>query len=129
MDNYKEKYNKALRKALDLYNQGLINPPLEHIFPELKENDDERIRKAIHIYLDWLDGRKDYEPKGNYTIRQMLDWLEKQNEQKPADKIEPKTLNADKVIEWLKTHGNLVPVVTIKINEVIAKFKKDFGLC
>lgn len=49
-------------------------------------------------------------------------------EKKELKKIEPKTLDANKVIEWLKTHGNLVPVVTIKINEVIDKFKKDFGL-
>jgi len=54
-----------------------------------KENDDsltsedERKRKAIYIYLDWLEGRKDYAPKGKYSIRDMLAWLEKQGEQKP----------------------------------------------
>ena len=45
-----------------------------------KENEDERIRKAIHIYLDWLDGRKDCAPKGEYSIRNMIAWLEKQGE-------------------------------------------------
>jgi len=43
------------------------------------ESEDERIRKAIHIYLDWLDGHKDYQPKGNYTIKDMIAWLEKQD--------------------------------------------------
>lgn len=36
------------------------------------------MRKAIHIYLDWLDGRKDYAPKGEYSIKDMIAWLEKQ---------------------------------------------------
>ena len=51
-----------------------------------KENEDNKIRKAIHIYLDWLDGRKDYAPKGEYSIKDMIAWLEKQGEQKFAAK-------------------------------------------
>ncbi len=52
-----------------------------------KENDDsltsedERMRKAIHICLDWLDGHRDYQPKGEYSIKDMIAWLEKQDEQ------------------------------------------------
>lgn len=45
--------------------------------------EDEKIRKAISIYLDWLDGRKDYAPRGEYSIRDMLVWLNKQSEQNP----------------------------------------------
>lgn len=100
-----------------------------------KEGDDERIRKAIHIYLDWLDGRKDYQPKGVYTIRDMIDWVIKQD----------KKISADKVIEWLN-HRELSrdDVVTSVIpddsptsvphrvkwlsDEFIKQFKKDFGL-
>ena len=48
--------------------------------PELAESEDERIRKELHIYLDWLDGRKDYAPRGEFTIRDMIAWLEKQGE-------------------------------------------------
>ena len=48
---------------------------------------EDEMRKAMHIYLDWLDGRnKDYQPKGDYTIRDMITWLEKQGE--PQDKGE-----------------------------------------
>lgn len=36
--------------------EGTLGEALEFLIPELKENEDERIRKAIHIYLDWLDG-------------------------------------------------------------------------
>lgn len=49
-----------------------------------QESEDERVRKAIHIYLDWLDGRKDYAPKGKYTIKDMIAWLEKQSNSSPV---------------------------------------------
>ena len=100
-----------------------------------KEGDDKRIRKAIHIYLDWLDGREDYQPKGVYTIRDMIDWVIKQD----------KKISADKVIEWLNHHElSRDDVVTSVIpddsptsvphrakwlsDEFIKQFKKDFGL-
>jgi hypothetical protein len=68
---------------------------IDDIVPELSESEDERIRKAIHIYFDWLDGRKDYAPKGEYTIRDMIAWLEKQGEQKqdPCDNCKDVRLN------------------------------------
>lgn len=70
---------------------------LENTFPELKESEDEKIRKAIHIYLDWLDGRKDYQPKGDYTIKDMLAWLEKQDPKKHEEELEKAYKTADKV--------------------------------
>ena len=111
--NYETKYKQALERAKKLYEQGTITESLGYVFPELKEDDDERIRKAIHIYLDWLDGRKDYQPKGVYTIRDMIDWVIKQD----------KKISADKVIGWIREnipiYGNYV---------MIDRFKKDFDL-
>ena len=85
--DYEKAYKEALNRAKLLkYNPKKVlfeceNIPIsDYIFPELKESEDERIRKAIHIYLDWLDGRKDYQPKGEYTIRDMIAWIEKQGE-------------------------------------------------
>ena len=85
--DYEKKYKEAQGWIEKIY------PTLQHeqqmeaeaFFPELAESEDERIRKAIHIYLDWLDGRKDCQPKGDYTIKDMIAWLEKQGEQKPFD--------------------------------------------
>jgi len=71
-----------------------IKEELENILPELKVGKDERIRKALHIYLDWLDGRKDYQPKGDYTVRDMIAWLEKQGE-KPTDEEMKETLRTE----------------------------------
>lgn len=82
--DYEKKYKEAQGWIEKIY------PTLQHeqqmeaeaFFPELKESENEKIRQAIHIYLDWLDGRKDCQPKGDYTIKDMLAWLEKQGEQK-----------------------------------------------
>lgn len=85
--NYEKKYKDALERAKEKYamfegmKQGDI---LEDVFPDLKESEDGSIRNAIHIYLDWLDGRKDYAPKGEYSIRDMIAWIEKQGKQNPA---------------------------------------------
>ena len=85
--NYEQKYKDALEKIKELLKDQEIalhaREKLAKVFPELKESEDERIREAIHIYLDWLDGRnKEYQPKGEYTIKDMIAWLEKQGEQK-----------------------------------------------
>ena len=59
---------------------------MEELFPELKESEGEKIRKELHIYLDWLDGRKDYAPRGEYSIKAMIAWLEKQGDNKTSNK-------------------------------------------
>jgi len=83
-----QRYDEAIIKVKALYGQPLVdNTLLETIFPELKESENEKIRKAIHIYLDWLDGHKDYQPKGDYTIKDMIAWLEKQGEPIDEEKV------------------------------------------
>lgn len=86
--DYEKKYKQLNTLISDLYPfmSEYCKEKVEGFFPELKESKDERIRKAICIYLDWLDGRnKDYQPKGEYTVRDMIAWLEKQGEQKPVE--------------------------------------------
>lgn len=46
-------------------------------------------------------------------------------EKKELKKIEPKTLNADEVIEWMEEH---VPTKFEDMQNYVEKFKKDFGL-
>ena len=83
---YKEKYNTALEKLQEALApcedgckiSGLTRGCLENIFPELKENEDERIRKglckAIWTYIPYEDAQK------------YITWLEKQGD--PKDKGE-----------------------------------------
>jgi len=77
--DYKEKVI-ALLNSQELSNEQ--KEKLKYIFPELKESEDERIRKdlckAIWTYIPTEEG-KEY-----------IAWLEKQGEQKPVDKVEPK---------------------------------------
>ena len=61
-------------QGLECWNGEIVEIP--------QESEDEKIKKAIHSYLDWLDGRnKDYQPKGDYSIRDMIAWLENQGQQ------------------------------------------------
>ena len=107
----KNKYNNALERARDYYKANLTlnkadeNAVLEDIFPELKESEDEKIRKRIihALHGDVLDMEE---------TTKALAWLEKQGE-KPqgktaleaskeekfdnANKVEPKF----KVGDWL----------------------------
>ena len=90
-----EKYNKALERAQKMQensNGMILKKWLWGVFPELAESEDKRIRKEI---IDFVKSRGGF--KGNWIA-----WLEKQEEQKLADKVEPKF----KVGDW-NTNGHL----------------------
>ena len=90
--NYEQKYKEALRVMESLYNVVkyqsnsdalLTTQTIEKAFPEFKESEDERIRKSLialikEIKLQPLKRLEDWNG--------MLDWLEKQGEQKPQGK-------------------------------------------
>lgn len=82
-DNEKIKaYDEALKKASAAYKDEdrYLKATLERIFPELKEDDNERIRKnCIHF----LELQKQYHA-ATFEIEECIDWLEKQGEQKPT---------------------------------------------
>ena len=87
--NDKEKLEEAKR----LYQTANADQRyvLESLFPELKESEDERIRRALvrfHKSTIDIDGIKGEE---------IIAWLEKQGEQNPADKVKPKF----KVGDWV----------------------------
>ena len=80
--DYEQKYKEALSKAKDmLSNKEVRQEDIEYLFPELQVIEDMKIIKAIRLYLDWLDGRKNIAPKGDYSIKDMSTWLEKQGMQ------------------------------------------------
>ena len=85
--NYEEKYKQALERASKLRVQNpfdTVGQMVEHIFPELKEDNDERIRKElIAIYSV---GAKVNAKTGDIPDRDIVAWLEKQEE--PKDKGE-----------------------------------------
>lgn len=70
MDDYEKLYKEALERARQFSEHPLQEDSsgiVEYIFPELKESDDERIRKEILDYIDKSTGCKRW-----------VDWIEKQ---------------------------------------------------
>ena len=91
-----EAYDEAIERAKkwhNIPNPIYCNIITEKIFPELKENDTERIRKnCIHF----LKLQKQHHA-AIFEIEECIDWLEKQGKNS-TDKIEPKFNVGDWVI-------------------------------
>lgn len=151
--NYEEKYKSALKWMQSLYGglHGATKEEAEKYFPELKESEDERTRKELIDFLKlphsrfvgnrehekwiaWLEKQSDRD-----ECDRILAWLEKQGEQnfdyehadipqKDFAPIEPKALDADKVVEWLECKAFQGWAEEINIKQIVDKFKKDFGL-
>ena len=82
MDTYEKKYKEALEKAKESLKDGGISQNsidyIQSIFPELKESEDEKIRREIIDYINRLTASPNNIDKYNTWIA----WLEKQGEQK-----------------------------------------------
>lgn len=58
-----------------------LNKALETLIPELKESEDERIRKVLY---GWVYTMPSSNFEGGFSREEILAWLEKQGSQKPA---------------------------------------------
>ena len=111
--DYEKAYKKALERAKKVhkYSSDIAEiKRMEDIFPELKESEDEKIRKSIiAIINNYVDNSNTFKPK-------MLVWLENQGKQKAIlDELEM-TLsvseegylrsNIEKLIKELKKGNN-----------------------
>jgi hypothetical protein len=83
--NYEEKYKDALKRAEAVIkiaqNQKEVYDCITTIFPELKESEDEKIRKGLIGYFMYLKSI-DKNVLSDITNDNILTWLEKQGEQK-----------------------------------------------
>lgn len=83
----KTKAYDKISMAKKFYTPGSNNvnlkATLEMIFPELKENGDERMRKGIIRNLEYLANRAEGFVKDD--LKEKIAWLKKQCEQKPAE--------------------------------------------
>ena len=82
--DYEKAYKDALKRAKKLYEQGTITESLSYVFPELKESEDERIRKEIidflwkeKIFLQEVHLSVENSPKYRFVM-DAIAWLEKQ---------------------------------------------------
>jgi hypothetical protein len=104
-----QRYNEALKRAKKLYEQGTITESLSYVFPELKESDDERIRKWLIFTLKSLNNSP-VQIDGAYEMMlPAIDWLEKQGQQKPTDKVEPKFHEG----EWINGYYTNYKVLSV----------------
>ena len=91
-------------------NKQMLNEALEFLIPELKESEDEKIRKDLITFLDeiWHLGKNaNFDKWDKSDCSNWIAWLEKQGEQKPTDKIETKF----KVGDWIISHYNHVAYI------------------
>lgn len=89
MESYEQKYKAALERASKLRFQNpfdTVSQMMEHVFPELKESEDERIRKEIISHLQHECVVKRYVSDVEYD--RWIDWLEKQGKPKWTDEDE-----------------------------------------
>lgn len=92
-------YDEAIERTKKIYGNGVI----KEIFPELKEEDAERIRKnCIHF----LELQKQHHA-ATFEIEECIDWLETQGKNS-TDKTKP----SFKVGDWIITPKNKVLQIT-----------------
>lgn len=101
-----KKYNEALERARKIHNdtefdyeKGMI----EEIFPELKESEDERIRKKLISHFKGLlveSSKQECNDFLNKEFKEYIAWLEKQEER--SDTNSNTENDYTKVYEWLK---------------------------
>jgi len=156
MDDYEKKYKEALRQIKECTpdENGFVTIYPNEIFPELKESEDERIRKEIITYLSTVDDKEliPYESwiawlekqgelvnslsKGLDNAHERIDGLiqknnslieqleEKQGEQKSADNVEPKFNEGDWLV-YNKPHHN--PDIC-KVVEITDELCRNYSL-
>jgi len=119
-------YDKAITYAKNLLNtignatlgNLVLKNEFENMFPQLKENEDEKLREQVVYAINQLHVCE-------CTKNKLKSWLEKQCEQKPADKVEPKFKVGDK-IQYIKGHGTIMTIEKIENGEYIL-FGKNTG--
>lgn len=139
--DYEKAYKDALERAKRLYKDAVTLQleqdikDYETIFPELKESEDEKIRKELLTWLQNTEGQ--VLPMDRYNAA--LAWLEKQGEQKPqrmisaeakeamynkpADTVEPKF----KIGDSIKT-ANEEPLTITEITDN-GYWSEDLFIC
>lgn len=101
--DYEKKYNEALERAKELLlgneHSNTIRSYFEHIFHELAESEDERIRKAIVLGIKrCADAGSIFGTVINnegVNYHDVLEWLEKQKELMPPVNVDPCDASCD----------------------------------
>ena len=104
-------YDEALERAkmilCNILEGSASVRDIETIFPELRESEDERIRKWL---IEEMKIHYDFESRSlNPMVEKALIWLEKQKEQKPAEWSEEDEKHKEWILECLADGKRKVP--------------------
>ena len=97
--DYEKAYKEALERASRIKDYNTIATPqetAESIFPELKESEDERIRKEL---IQFIEDYPEMLPNGRYSRFDFFAWLQKQREPKLMEWSEEDEKNLRQCIE------------------------------
>jgi len=109
--DYKQKIKDYMNSSeVDTLYKSMLN----NLFPELKESEDERIRNALKEYFINSFRNNGVAAICGVHIKDILAWLEKQSEQKPADKVEPKFKAGDWVVVSTTEGDRVVQIISIE---------------
>jgi len=106
-------YDKALEKARQLCAYPTTKPfisDLQDLFPELKESEDEKIRKEIIEQINLLKSATLSDLKDK-QFDSWITWLEKQGEQKP--------------VEWSEEDDKMINSIAVHLNATTGGFPED----
>lgn len=87
-------------------NKQMLNEALEFLIPELKETEDEKIRKDLITFLDeiWHLGKNaNFDKWDKSDCSNWIAWLEKQGEQKPVEWSEEDEHKVKDIIYFLNS--------------------------
>ena len=86
MEDYEKKYKETLNRAREIHrNEDEKRSDMEWLFPELKESEDEKIRKALIKGVESCKASGWTNFGNNVDIDVVLAWLKEQGKQKPID--------------------------------------------
>ncbi len=125
--DYEKAYKEALKRAKLLkYNPKKVlfeseNIPVsDYIFPELKESEDEKIRREIITYLSTV------EDKELIPYESWIAWLEKQGEQPSSQTNEHAWLHlVSDVLTWKDGIGQYLD--DPRVQELAKKLRSEYG--
>lgn len=120
-----EEKAKRYDEVIEMANSLLIGDQLEdawvyRLLPELKESEDEKMKDIIFDALSANESQERIEKHGINLI-DCIEWLEKQEEQKSADKVEPKF----KVGDWvINKHGFTMQIVDVRDSHYVYMYEE-----
>ena len=111
MEDYRKLYEDALERARKAYNHSIEEGwncdkgIYEAIFPQLKESEDERIRKELIKFFSEISVcESEFNKWSNCDVKKWIAWLEKQGERKWSDKDEEMLKEIISVLEGNNVH-------------------------